>query len=153
MAYPKLHDQDHPIVPKTGLSADINATATTGQATTGELLYTTDTKTLYVFDGTNCLPIANVAPIETVTASSDTLDETNHVVLCDCTSNTITINLPTASGISGRIYHIKKIDSSANAVTIDGNGGETVDGTTTKVLSSQYDSVMIVSDGSNWLII
>jgi hypothetical protein len=89
--------------------------------------------------------------VQTVTASSDTLGSTDHVVLCDCTSNAITINLPAAQ--SGRQYHIKKIDSSSNTVTIDGNGAETIDGALTQVISAQYESITIVCDGSNWHII
>jgi len=91
--------------------------------------------------------------VETFTAASDTLDAKNNVALCDCTSNNITINLPAASTASGLQYHIKKIDSSANTVTVDGNGAETIDGATTKTISTQYDSITIVSDGSNWFII
>lgn len=91
--------------------------------------------------------------VETFTATSDTLDALNNVALCDCTSNNITINLPAASTASGLQYHIKKIDSSANTVTVDGNGSETIDGATTQVISNQYDSMTIVSDGSNWFIL
>lgn len=91
--------------------------------------------------------------VETVTASSDTLDDTNHVVLCDCTSNAITINLPTAVGNTGLTYKVKKIDSTANAVTVDGATTETIDGSTTAVLSSQYDAIQIVSNGTNWFIV
>ena len=91
--------------------------------------------------------------VETFTAASDTLDAKNNVALCDCTSNNITINLPAASTASGLQYHIKKIDASANTVTIDGNGSETIDGALTQVISTQYNSITVVSDGSNWFII
>lgn len=92
-------------------------------------------------------------PIETITASSDTLDATNHTVLCDATSNAITINLPSAVLFEGAIFRIKKIDSSSNYVTIDGDGSETIDGATTLVITTQYNSVTIQSDGSNWNIL
>ena len=55
----------------------------------------------------------------------------------------MTINLPTAYG-NGRMITIKKIDSSANAVTIDGSGSETIDDATTLVLLNQYDAVMLI---------
>ena len=45
------------------------------------------------------------------------------------------------------------MDGTGNTVTIDGNGTETIDGSLTKTLPSIYDSVYIVSDGSNWLIV
>jgi hypothetical protein len=79
--------------------------------------------------------------------------DSDRVITCDASGGAFTITLPAASGRTGRIYHIKKTDSSANGVTVDGNASETIDGSTTVILSSQHDSIMIVSDGSNWHII
>ena len=76
---------------------------------------------------------------------------TDHTKLCDCTSNAITVNLDAAN--AGIQYTIKKTDASANAVTIDGFGAETIDGAATKVINTQYESVTIVSDGTNWFIV
>ena len=84
----------------------------------------------------------------TYTATAD--DDT---ILCDATSGAMTINLPTAVGISGKKYNIKKIDSSANNVTIDPNGTETIDGASTLAISGQYDSYTVQSDNANWWII
>jgi hypothetical protein len=78
---------------------------------------------------------------------------TDGVILCDCTSTAITINLPAASGNDGLYYSIKKIDSSANAVTVDGSGSETIDDGLTAVLNNQYESITIVCDGTEWWII
>jgi hypothetical protein len=77
-----------------------------------------------------------------------TLTDTNYLV--DCTSGPFTINLPTAVGISGRHYVIK--NSGIGVITVDGNGTETIDGATTITLN-QYDSITVVSDGANWIII
>jgi len=88
--------------------------------------------------------------VETFTASSDTLDDNNHTCLCDCTSNAITLNLPV--GVSGTQYVIKKTDATANAVTVDANGSELIDGAATQTITTQYESITIVSDGSNWFI-
>jgi len=74
------------------------------------------------------------------------------VILCDCTSNNITINLPTAVGNQARLT-IKKIDSSGNTVTIDGSGSQTIDGGETATITSQYSAVTVVSDNSNWHIV
>jgi len=82
----------------------------------------------------------------TLTGSDDT-------VLADASGGAFTLTLPSASTVTGRVYHIKKTDSSGNAVTIDGNGAETIDGETSLDISFQYVSVTIVSDGSNWYII
>lgn len=90
--------------------------------------------------------------IETITAASDTLDSDNYTVLCDTSSNAITINLPASTSHTGRIYNIKIIDATNN-VTIDPNGSETIDGSSTLTLSTLNDSVTIQCDGSNWYII
>lgn len=47
---------------------------------------------------------------------------------------------------------IMKTDSSANTVTIDGYGVN-INGSATKVLSTQYDSVTLQYDGTNWVIL
>lgn len=75
------------------------------------------------------------------------------VILCDCTAGNIIINLPAKSGVPRRIYHIKKIDSSANTITVDADGSETIDGATTQVISVQYDCIEIVCGSSEWSII
>lgn len=75
------------------------------------------------------------------------------VILVDASAAAVTISLPTASGNAGLTYVIKKIDSSGNNVTIDPNGTETIDGATTVTLSSQYSYRMIVSDGTNWVVV
>ena len=67
--------------------------------------------------------------------------------------DSFTITLPTASGIIGRMYHIKKTDSSANTVTIDENGAETIDGGVTAILTTQYESITIITNGSEWWIL
>ena len=47
-----LNDQDYVFVPKRGVAANINSTATKNAATDGELAYTTDTKQFWLFNGT-----------------------------------------------------------------------------------------------------
>ena len=65
----------------------------------------------------------------------------------------INVNLPAASTAGdGYKYNIKNL-ASGFSLTIDPNSTETIDGSTTFVLSTQYQSITIVSDGSNWFII
>lgn len=92
---------------------------------------------------------ANIATI----TSTTTLGVNNFTVLCDATAGAVTVNLPAVSGIAGRIYNVKKIDSSGNACTLDGNSSETIDGTTTRALSAQYQSVQIQTDGTAWWVL
>lgn len=102
-----------------------------------------------ILDGT-----VSMRKISTVTAASVTVD--NHfTILCDCTSNAITLNLPAAAGtgVKGRIYNCKKIDATANAMTIDANASETIDGATTQATTTQWTNIRIQSNGTNWNII
>ena len=73
-------------------------------------------------------------------------------VLCNCSSNNITISLPDARHSRARIT-VKKIDASANTVTLDGLNSQTIDGDATLIISTQYTSVTVVSDGINWYIV
>jgi len=64
----------------------------------------------------------------------------------------ITVNLPAAATAgSGYKYQIKNL--SANTITVDPSGSETIDGAATFALSSQYSSITAICDGSNWFII
>lgn len=73
-------------------------------------------------------------------------------IACNAASGAITITLPAVASVPvGKRYVIKKTDNTNNVV-IDGNLSETIDGATTKTLDSQYESVVIVSTGSAWLI-
>jgi hypothetical protein len=81
-----------------------------------------------------------------------TLDLTHRNIWVDASGGAITIALPPASSSAGLVYDILKADGSANAVTIDGNASETINGATTKVLSNQYSSVTIICNGSGWYI-
>jgi hypothetical protein len=64
----------------------------------------------------------------------------NSLISCDATSGAFNISFPTASSLeNGFRVSFKKVDSSANAVTLDANGSETIDGATTYVLNQQYD--------------
>jgi len=74
------------------------------------------------------------------------------VINVDASGGAVTITLVALSGLAGKVFHIKKTDSSANAVTIDANGDERIDTATTLVITNQYDSVMLVGDAdeTNW---
>lgn len=82
-----------------------------------------------------------------------TLDAANTVVLCDATAAAFTVTLPPAAKNPARVYTVKKIDASVNAVTVDGNAAETIDGAATHALALRWNSVTIYSDGSNWIVL
>jgi hypothetical protein len=82
-----------------------------------------------------------------------TLTLKEEVVTANANSAAFTITLPTAVGNSGKVFIVKKIDSTFNAVTIDGNASETIEGSTTTTLNTQNECLTIVSDGANWRIV
>lgn len=86
------------------------------------------------------------------TTTVDTGGNKDHVILVTA-SAAVTVNLPAASTMTGRVLVVKKIDASANNVTIDPNASETIDGATTRVLSTQWASVRFVSNGTSWFTI
>jgi len=89
--------------------------------------------------------------VTTQTSATLTLDATHHIVLCDASSNAITITLPAAASHNSREYYIKAIDAT-NLVTVDANGTETIDGKLTKTLALN-STMKIINNGSNWFII
>jgi len=99
-----------------------------------------------IFKNSGSVELPIVAKTSTYTAAA-----TDYTIYCDNSSG-MTIDLPAASGCSGRIYIIKNVGSSGT-ITVDGNSGETIDGATTYSLSTQWSSIMIQSNGSNWLIL
>jgi hypothetical protein len=69
----------------------------------------------------------------------------------EATANSFILTLPTAVGFSGKSFVIK--NSGTGVITVDANGSQTIDGSLTAILSTQYESVTVVSNGSNWIII
>lgn len=70
------------------------------------------------------------------------------ILICDSTAGSITINLLPALEWEQKRLTVKKIVA-ANTVTIDGDNAETIDGTTTKALTTQYSSYELVSEGGS----
>lgn len=81
-----------------------------------------------------------------IVSSDLTLDATHHKVIV---TNTATITLPTAVGITGREYNIINGMVGIGTVTISTTGGQTIRGDASLEM---YDrgSVVVISDGSNW---
>lgn len=91
-----------------------------------------------------------------VTTTTDLTLTTSHtVVLCDASSGPLKITLPPASANGGRLYHIKKVDASENAVTVDGDGFDTIDLGLDAVLTSRFEAITINGDSveDNWDIL
>jgi len=120
---------------------------TTGALTSGNCAKF-DASGNVVDNGTTCGGGTGVT-VQTLTTTG-TITTSNRVVLCDATSGAVTVNLGAAATYQN--ITVKKIDSSANACTVDPNASETIDGGATAAISVQYASISLASDGSNWFI-
>lgn len=82
-----------------------------------------------------------------------TATASDHMIFVNAGQSSITLSLPTAVGIAGRQYIIKRVDGNGqNQVTVDPNGSQTIEGAVTKSIENQ-NSIVIVSDNSNWWIV
>jgi len=81
---------------------------------------------------------------------SETVAMTTYI--CDGTSDTVTVYLPSAAIAEGHIYNIKAKNVD-NAVTITPNGTDEIDGSTDSIVLALMECITVQSDGSNWWII
>ena len=96
---------------------------------------------------------AGIRQALTTKTANYTLTTLDYTVLGNASTASFSLTLPTSVGATGQVYIIKKVDSTANTVTILTTSSQTIDGSTSKVLSYQYDGFQLQSDGANWMII
>jgi hypothetical protein len=82
-----------------------------------------------------------------------TANGNDYVIRCNATTAAFTVTLPAAASNTGRAYVIKKTDNSANAVTIDANASELIDGSLTVALTTLNQVVRICCNGTGWDVI
>lgn len=117
-----------------GSTVGLNIAATTGEVRTGAAVQ------------------KKVADI----TSNTTLSAAHHHVFVDATSGNLTITLPALSAAvtsgSGREYIIHRVDGTANTVTVDGNGSETINGLASIDINTQYSVLRVIarSTGTGW---
>ncbi len=128
-------------------SASMSATWTfTFPVSAGTSTYVLATNGSGVTSWTSKTTLNITAKTTTYTATID-----DDVITCS-TGSAWTLTLPAASTATGKVLEIKKTSSDFNALTIDGNASETIDGATTIKINTQYESMIIMCDGSNWHI-
>lgn len=98
--------------------------------------------------------ITIAAPDPTVYAyrtisSNATAAAGDQVIFINVTAGAVTLTLPTAVGRGGKWYSVKVTGSGNNLATIDPNGSETFDGSSTAELAVG-DRLRFMSDNSNW---
>ena len=101
---------------------------------------------------TDSTPTRRTLAYEEKTISTKTLSypltTSDEIIIMNGTS--LTATLPTAVGNTGRIFTIKNIHTTN--LTIACTASETIDGSTTQTLG-QWDTMVVTSDGSQYLII
>ena len=102
---------------------------------------------------TNKLTVQQSVNYSVVSKTSTYTAADESVILVDASSGAVTINLPTASGLSGRQYTITKTDSSVNNVLIDANSSETINGNSIFYLAVQYEKITLICTGSQWIVV
>ncbi len=115
------------------------------QNSLNEALLTIDTETgQIIFEG-------SVAQgTETIIATSTLTTDDGRYIFCDATSAGFTITLPTAATSAGLEYSFVRTDATANVVTIDGAGAETINGAANTTLTAQYQTVTVACNGTTW---
>lgn len=98
------------------------------------------------------LTLAGLSVAARTESANYTATAHDYLILVDATGAARTITLPAAASSTGKVYAIKKIDSSVNTVTVDGNGSEDIDGADTQSLALQWDAITIICDGTAWFI-
>jgi len=96
--------------------------------------------------GSTAYSVISVTTTHTETATSGT-----KIIKADTTGGAFTINLPTA--VSNTATIIIKKTAGSGALTVDGNGTQTIDGGLTAVLNEIGESITLISDNSNWQIV
>jgi len=95
-----------------------------------------------------------ISYVRAVTAATDTIQANDHIITADTSSNTITFTLPSAT-VVGQVYQIKDLGAAAtNAITINVNGSDTIDGAASLSIGSNYASAVLVCTASTkWSVL
>ena len=94
--------------------------------------------------------IGSVAKSISAKSADHTATTSDYTLLLNASSNNVTITLPAASGITGRIYVFKRADGSGNSAEIASNGSETIDNSTDNVPLSAGQAITLQTDGAGW---
>ena len=88
-------------------------------------------------------------------SSAYSISDLDQIVLVDSTAATRAITLPSAATMPGRRYTVKdwKGQSATHNITVGTVSSQTIDGSSTAVLSTNYQAIEVASDGANWSII
>jgi len=88
-------------------------------------------------------------PILTVTTGYAAL-EGDMVIRVEAGAAPVTVSLPPAVNVKGLHWWIKKVDGSANAVTVAASGSDLIDGAASVATTTPYTVLRLLSHGSGW---
>lgn len=74
-------------------------------------------------------------------------------ILASAAAGSIKIDLPAAASNEETRFEIKKVDATSNAILIDPNASELIEGVADYTINVQAVAVEIICDGNNWFII
>lgn len=134
----------------TGTANNLTSSASTGAVTLnlGSNVVTTGGSAQTI---SKAIKITGLSTAETGNkTSSYTVTSSDDVVYVNDTLGSVTITLPTAVGLDGKIFTIKKVSSSLNTVTIATTGGQTIDGATNVVLNNAQEKAIVQSNNHYW---
>lgn len=166
----------------TGTAADRTG-GTWTNLPAGWIFTETDTRNMYYWDGsawqvitgpsatvtetnrTFTSPTLNSPTINTPTIKYTDVTKTNantpysiattdRVIRADASSGALTVTLPTAVGVTGKKYTIKRIDNLASSVlvTVATTSSQTIDGAPNQYLWNA-ETIEVMSDGANWVVV
>lgn len=95
--------------------------------------------------------VTEVKITRSVAAVSTSVTLSSDINLCTAGAGGITVTLP--SVVSGKMVIIKKVDTGAGNVIIQRGGTALIDGATTTQLYYQYESMTLVSNGTDWFVV
>ena len=103
--------------------------------------------------GTGCLEVSSIAQNSTTITATTTLTNTNAIVLVNATSGNCVITLPLAASYGASVspaIRIRRIDSSANTVTVQKQSTNTLNGGTTETLAAVTGKTYICNGTADW---
>ncbi len=88
----------------------------------------------------------------TGTDSNYTASVDDSIIGIDTTSGAVTVTLPSAGAVAGKVFiiHDEGGTAGSNNITVATEGSETIDGSSTATISTNYGSLRIYSDGTNF---
>jgi hypothetical protein len=129
-------------------TATLTTTTFAGNSSTTTKLATARAINTVDFDGSAAITVPSIWNYTAKTGTySAVIDD-----FVNCTANTFTVTLPTAVGVGGR--SIKVRNAGTGVITINTTSSQTIDGAASgaRTLSQQYESIVVTSDGANWML-